>query len=187
MGKPDISAEPYGTADNSAKNISLVGIRGNYSLDISYHKSCCSDVVEHDAESAHYLLAFSVLARSQRLYLGNGVFKYIRFVDARLAVKYAESAFKSHSRIHVALCKRLVLALGVLVVLHKHVVPDFEESALGRIVEVVLSQLVRCGVISYNVHLGIGTAGTRCTCRTPPVPRFGKIIDVFGQNSAVEP
>ena len=132
-------------------------------------------MVQNHAESAGNFAALRIFFPRKGFYLLYGFFEHVRFIDAVFPAEDTKRAFKPHTSIYVFLFYRLELALGVLIILHEHVVPYFEESARGRFFEIERSQLVRFGAVADYMHFRIGTARPGRTRRSPPsagIPRY---------------
>ena len=55
----------------------------------------------------------------------------LRFIAAGFSLKDSGDTLKAHTGIHIALGKRFKSAVGLLVVLHKDVIPDLDPEFVG--------------------------------------------------------
>lgn len=113
-------------------------------------------MVGHNAERLGGRLVVVIVLAGQLGNLRDDVRERVRLVDRLAAVEGADRALKAHAGIHVLLRHRHILAIGGLVILHEHVVPDFQEAAAGA-----GRRAIRAArrLIPGDKHLGIRAAG----------------------------
>ncbi len=107
--------------------------------------------------------------------LGEDGSEDLGFVAALFALEDRGDAFEAHPGIDVFAGKELVFALGVLVVLHENVVPDFDPALVGGVKD--RGRLAAAGPVE---HLGVRAAGAGLAGGAPPVVFFAKLGDAFG-------
>ena len=88
-------------------------------------------MVTHDAKRLGNSLALAVGFAAQLRNLAQYVFKQVGFIYALFTGQHADGALQPHAGIHVLFGKRLVCTVRLLIVLHKHVVPDFQIPTAG--------------------------------------------------------
>ena len=140
-------------------------------------------MIRHDAEGAGVLVIGSIFFAAQLLDLGQDAGESIGFIHALFAVEHADGAFQTHAGIHVLLRQGNEGAVLLLVILHKHVVPDFQIRAAvaGR------GAIRAARLLGDDKHLGVRAAGAGHTGRTPPVVLLGQIEQMIVLYAALAP
>ena len=141
-------------------------------------------MVGHNAERLGGRLVVVIVLAGQLGNLRNDVRERVRLVDRLAAVEGADRALKAHAGIHVLLRHRHILAIGGLVILHEHVVPDFQEAAAGA-----GRRAVRAArrLILDDKHLGIRAARAGLARRAPPVMLAREEVDVLLLHAVLHP
>ena len=132
-------------------------------------------MVGHDAEGARSPRIVAIPAAGQP---GDGckdAGKGVRIIHALHPLQRRHRAVKSHAGVHVLLPERFEHAVGHLVVLHEHVVPDFKVFAAFTAGLAVGPAGGTPGIIE---DLRIGAAGAGLPGRSPPVVLLWQVDDV---------
>ena len=140
-------------------------------------------MVGNDAERLGRFLIRAVLLAGQFGNLRQNVGEGVRLVDGLFARQHTNRAFQTHASIDVLLLERNERTVLLLVVLHEHVVPDFQIRAAvaGR-------RAVRAaGLFGDDEHLGIRAARAGDARRAPPVVLLRQIEQVVILHAAAAP
>ena len=110
--------------------------------------------------------------------------KGIDLVNALLSVQHAHRALQAHARVHVFLGQGFVLPFRRLVVLHEHVVPDFQIASAGAGGGAVGAAGL---LVGDDEHLRVASAGAGDPRGAPPVILLRQEEQVFFLHAAAAP
>ena len=141
-------------------------------------------MIRDDTECTDRLRILFILLAGQ---LGNGskdTGKSVGVVNAFNALQRCDRSVKSHAGINIFLRQRFKYAVGDLVVLHKNVVPDLKIlAAVAAGLAVRTAGRFACVI----EDLGVGTAGSRQSRRTPPIVLLREIYNMRRINAHLHP
>ena len=132
-------------------------------------------VGDYAHRSGHHLV-FAVLLAREFFEFCDCKTEKVGFVHRFVAVENAKHSFKPHTFVNVLLFERRERAVGVLEVLHKHVVAYLHVLAAIACGRAVGRAFRLAGV---DKHFGVGAARTGDTRRSPPIVLFVAEEDVI--------
>jgi len=141
-------------------------------------------VVAHDAKRLGDSVAFPVGLAAKRRDLAQNVCKQVGLVHAFFAGEHADGALKPHAGIHVHVGQRFKRAVLLFVVLHEHVVPDFQIPPAGAGGRAIRPAGLAVG---NHEHLAVRPTGAGQARRAPPVVLFGQVENALGGHAAAAP
>ncbi len=131
FGHADLHAVAHGAADQAAENISLVRIGRGHTAVVTEDKGGCAHMVGDDAEGLGGLGVILVVPAAELSDAGKNAGEGIRVIHGFLAVEHADGALEAHAGVDVLLGQGQEGTVLLLVVLHEHVVPDFQIVSAG--------------------------------------------------------
>ena len=164
------------TANQAAKDVALIRVRGTDATVITQDEGGSAHMVGNDAESLGNLIIFPIGMTAQLGNLCQDVGEGIRFVHGLLAGQHADGTLQTHAGIHVLLCQRDERTVCLLVILHEHVIPDFQITAAGAGGRTIGAAGL---LIGDDEHFRVRAAGTGNAGRPPPVMLLGQIENMI--------
>ena len=168
------------SADQTAQDISLIDFAGGNAV---RHDKCRRTRMFHDDTlGAASFFAFLMHHAAKLVQLRKQRSEKFRLVTALFPLKDRRHTFNAHTGIHILLRQRLKFSIGSFVILHEHIIPDFNPQLVPGIKS--LGSGKRTGPVE---HLRIGTAGTGLSGGTPPVVFFRTLCNPFLRNAERTP
>ena len=141
-------------------------------------------MVAHNAERLGNRGTVPVVLAGKLRDFAQNIFKQVGIVHALFTGEHADGALQPHAGIHVLLRQRHVRAFLRFVVLHKHVVPDFQIPAAGA-----GGGAIRAAgfLIGDDEHFAVRAAGAGQARGAPPVVFLRQEEDMVVRHAAVPP
>src|SRR5574344_377630 len=179
-----LASVAYCAADDAAEDVACAHVARSDRLFIAKDECCGAYVVSDDAERHVSLVVSAVFFAAEVFYTMDDWLEYVRFIDRLHAVEHGDRSFCTHAGVYALAFHEVELARSIFVVLHEHVVPDFNELAAVAARFAVWTALRFAGVIE---NFSVWAARSGCTSRTPPVVFARKEVDVVVCNAKAFP
>ena len=178
---PQEAAVTDSTADETAENVVRADVAGlDAALRVAEDEGGRTHMVSDDATRLER--EFGIFGRHSRKFidLRHDRREDLGIIDCCRSGHHADRTLDAHAGIDIVASERLERAIGVLVVLHEDIVPDFDElAAMAARTAVWTALFLAC----VDEHLGVGAARTGRTGRTPPVVLARQTVDTLIRNA----
>ena len=165
------------------QDVALVHVGRGHGAGVAQDEGGGAHVVGDDAEGLRGLLVVPVVFAGELGDLGKDAGEQVGLIDGLFARQHADGALQAHAGVDVLLRQGDEGAVGLLVVLHEHVVPDFQVRAA-----VAGGGAVRpAGLFHDHEHFGVRAAGAGDAGGAPPVVGLGQIEQVVVLDAAGAP
>ena len=184
FGHADLHAVAHGAADEAAQHVALIDVGGGHAAVVADDEGGGAHVVGDDAEGLGHFLVFAVGLAAQFADLGEDAGEDIRLVDGLRAHQHAVGAFQAHAGIDILLLQGLEGTVGLLVILHEHVVPDLQIAPAGAGGGAIGAAGL---LVGDDEHLRVRAAGAGQAGGAPPVVLLGQVEDVVVLDAHLAP
>ena len=176
LGHAQLHAVAHGAADQAAQHVALVHVGGGHAAVVADDEGGGAHVVGDDADGLGGLLVLAVLLAGQLLNLADDAREDLGLIHGLDTLEHAVGALKAHASVHVLLLQRNERAVGLLLILHEHVVPDLQIASAGAVGAAVRAA---GGLVGDPEHLGVRAAGAGDAGGAPPVVLLGQVEQVI--------
>ena len=176
LGHAQLHAVAHGAADQAAQHVALIHVGRGHAAVVADDEGGGAHVIGDDADGLGGFLVLAVLLAGQLLDLADDAREDFGLVDGLYALEHAVGALQAHAGVHVLLLQRDERAVGLLLILHEHVVPDLQIASAGAVGAAVRAA---GGLFGDPEHLGIRAAGAGDAGGAPPVVLLGQVEQVI--------
>jgi len=171
-------------ADEAAQHIALPHIARAYAPVIPQYKGGGAHMVAHNAERLGHVRAVAIVFPAQFRDFPQDARKQVGIIHAFFAGEHANSALQTHAGIDVFMLQRLEGAILLFVILHKHIVPDFQIAAAGTRGRAIRAARL---LIGNDKHFAVRAAGAGQPRGAPPVVFLGQEENPLVRHAAIPP